>query len=139
MLLPVEYAIDSAISRNFGPDSGHSQSNYCQADNAMNILMLSVTFPYPPSRGGTEVRTYNLLKALQEQHQVTLMTLRHEQVNDEEVAELQNQVETLQVFPSPSENYSRSLVAKTFGLADFYLMAGLRAPAFDKLMKFSIG
>ncbi|RZM78974.1 glycosyltransferase family 4 protein [Leptolyngbya iicbica] len=85
----------------------------------MNILMLSVTFPYPPSRGGTEVRTYNLLKALQEQHQVTLMTLRHEQVNDEEVAELQNQVETLQVFPSPSENYSRSLVAKTFRFGRF--------------------
>lgn len=40
----------------------------------MNILMLSSTVPYPPSRGGTEVRTYHLLAYLQQCHRVTLVT-----------------------------------------------------------------
>lgn len=88
----------------------------------MNILMLSVTFPYPPSRGGTEVRTFNLLKALQQaQHQVTLMTLRHASVTDEEVTELKDWVETLQIFPTPEESYSRSPVAKVRRFGQFLL------------------
>lgn len=87
----------------------------------MKILMLSVTFPYPPTRGGTEVRTFNLLKALQAQHQVTLMTLRHDGVTDAEVTELQDWVETLQIFPTPVENYSRSPVAKALRYGHFLL------------------
>ena len=51
----------------------------------MNILMLSATFPYPPTRGGTSVRTFNLLKYLKEQgHQISLGTLREHDVTDEE-------------------------------------------------------
>lgn len=85
----------------------------------MNILMLSVTFPYPPSRGGTEVRTFNLLKALQAEHQVTLVTLRHDQVTDEEVTALEDAVETLKVFPTPPEQHSRNAVAKASRFVDF--------------------
>jgi len=41
----------------------------------MRILMISTTFPYPPTLGGTEVRTYNLLLYLKQQgHQVDLVT-----------------------------------------------------------------
>jgi polysaccharide biosynthesis protein PslH len=41
----------------------------------MRILMISTTFPYPPTLGGTEVRTYNLLLYLKRQgHQVDLVT-----------------------------------------------------------------
>jgi len=69
----------------------------------MNILMLSSTFPYPPNRGGTEIRTFNLLKYLQQHHQVTLVTQRHERVADTEVEELKNWVSKLVVFPLPTE------------------------------------
>ena len=41
----------------------------------MRILMISTTFPYPPTLGGTEVRTYNFLLYLKRQgHQVDLVT-----------------------------------------------------------------
>lgn len=65
----------------------------------MNILMLSSTFPYPPIRGETQVRTFNLLKYLSERHTITLVTQRTEDVTDAEVEELQHWVEELVVFP----------------------------------------
>ncbi|GAB4379017.1 MAG: TIGR03087 family PEP-CTERM/XrtA system glycosyltransferase [Elainellaceae cyanobacterium] len=67
----------------------------------MNILMLSATFPYPPTRGGTQVRTFNLLKHLSQHHAVTLMTLRSPEVTEAEVAELRQWVHELQVFSKP--------------------------------------
>ena len=73
----------------------------------MKILMLSSTFPYPPSRGGTEVRTFNLLKYLQQNHQVTLVTQCQEEISDREVAELRSQVDELIVFPLPPQPESQ--------------------------------
>ncbi len=67
----------------------------------MKILMLSSTFPYPPSRGGTEIRTFNLLKYLQQRHAVTLVTQRHSGVTDAEVAELRSEVTELVMFGLP--------------------------------------
>ncbi|HEY9627755.1 MAG TPA: glycosyltransferase family 4 protein [Coleofasciculaceae cyanobacterium] len=67
----------------------------------MNILMISATFPYPPTRGGTQVRTFNLLKHLQQHHAVTLLTLRSPDVSEEEVAALREQVSELAIFSRP--------------------------------------
>jgi polysaccharide biosynthesis protein PslH len=67
----------------------------------MKILMLSSTFPYPPTRGGTQVRTFNLLKYLSERHDITLITQRSEEVTDAQVEQLQHWVEELVVFPQP--------------------------------------
>jgi glycosyltransferase involved in cell wall biosynthesis len=67
----------------------------------LNILMLSSTFPYPPSRGGTEVRTFNLLKHLALRHSVTLVTQRHAEVTDAEVEALRACVKELLIFPLP--------------------------------------
>ncbi|NER80338.1 MAG: glycosyltransferase [Leptolyngbya sp. SIO1D8] len=78
----------------------------------MNILMLSVTFPYPPSLGGTEVRTFHLLKALQQNHQVTLFTLRHGGIPEADVQALKNWVSDLKVFPAPTNQYDRSIFSK---------------------------
>ncbi|NEQ47863.1 MAG: glycosyltransferase [Leptolyngbya sp. SIOISBB] len=87
----------------------------------MNILMLSVTFPYPPTRGGTEVRTFNLLKALRAEHQVTLVTIRHDQVTDEEIAGLKNWVDALQVFSLPQEKQGHSPMAKVSRFVNFLI------------------
>jgi len=64
----------------------------------MKILMLSSTFPYPPSRGGTEVRTFNLLKYLSQRHDVILGTVRSPDVTDAQIDELRQQVSKLAVF-----------------------------------------
>jgi polysaccharide biosynthesis protein PslH len=65
----------------------------------MKILMLSATFPYPPTRGGTQVRTFNLLKYLQQRHAVTVLTLRSPDVSDAEVSALRASVTELAIFP----------------------------------------
>ncbi len=76
----------------------------------MNILMLSATFPYPPTRGGTSVRTFNLLKYLKQQgHQISLATLRTDEVTDSEVEALADWVDDLAVFEHPIlESQSRN-------------------------------
>ena len=86
----------------------------------MNILILSATFPYPPTRGGTEVRTFNLLKYLSHNHAVTLLTLRPPDVTDAEVEELRQWVTELVVFPRPPEQ-TKSVVAKLRRLGQFVL------------------
>jgi polysaccharide biosynthesis protein PslH len=85
----------------------------------MNILMISSTFPYPPTQGGTQVRTFNLLKYLQQHHAVTLLTLRsphisesenpaerehlsgNENPSESEIEALRAQVAELVIFPRP--------------------------------------
>ncbi len=64
----------------------------------MRILMLSSTFPYPPSRGGTQVRTFNLLQYLSRRHDVILGTLRSPDVTDSQIDALRQQVKELAVF-----------------------------------------
>ncbi|MEG4855211.1 glycosyltransferase family 4 protein [Microcoleus sp. B5-D4] len=67
----------------------------------MKILMLSSTFPYPPSRGGTQVRTFNLLQYLSRRHDVILGTVRSSDVTDAQIDTLRQQVTELAVFPHP--------------------------------------
>ena len=76
----------------------------------MNILMLSATFPYPPTRGGTAVRTFNLLKHLKQKgHSIALATQRTGDVSDEEVTALEKWVDDLAVFDRPSNPPSDAL------------------------------
>lgn len=67
----------------------------------MNILMLSSTFPYPPTRGGTQVRTFNLLKYLTQSHTITLVTQREPDLRDAEIAGLRDYVDNLVLFNRP--------------------------------------
>ena len=86
----------------------------------MNILMLSATFPYPPTRGGTSVRTFNLLKYLKEQgHQITLATLRFGDVTDAEVAALEGWVDSLAVFPRLADPAGNNALGKAQRLLNF--------------------
>ena len=88
----------------------------------MNILMLSATFPYPPTRGGTSVRTFHLLKYLKEQgHKVSLATLRtYRFVSDEAVAALEEWVEELAVFPCmPDPDQTSGKLGQVKRLATF--------------------
>lgn len=73
----------------------------------MNILMLSNTFPYPPTKGGTQVRTFHLLKYLNHFHSVTLLTQRSEDVSDTEIKALREFVSELVVFEKPSDRSNK--------------------------------
>lgn len=70
----------------------------------MKILMLSSTFPYPPTQGGTQVRTFNLLKYLSANHSITMITQQSSDVTDTEVEALREWVEELVVFPQPQQS-----------------------------------
>lgn len=67
----------------------------------MKILAISATFPYPPSRGGTQVRTFNLLKALSQHHEIALATQRSADVTEDEIEALRQWVADLWVFARP--------------------------------------
>ncbi len=68
----------------------------------MRILMISTTFPYPPTLGGTQIRTFYLLKHLAQRHEVTLVTQRSDEVTEEEVNALATYVDQLVCFPRPT-------------------------------------
>ncbi|KYC39998.1 glycosyl transferase family 1 [Scytonema hofmannii PCC 7110] len=103
----------------------------------MRILMLSSTFPYPPSRGGTEIRTFNLLKYLHQNHEVTLVTQRHKAVSDAEVEELRNWVSELVVFPLPPEPQNRSGMASLLAKARRFTNSVLKAIPANVLYRYS--
>ncbi len=67
----------------------------------MRILMLSNTFPYPPTRGGTPIRTFHLMRYLQRQNSVTMLTQRTADVTDAEIEGLQDCIDELVVFDRP--------------------------------------
>ena len=66
--------------------------------------MLSSTFPYPPTRGGTQVRTFNLLKYLQVNHHITLVTQPEPGVTETEIAGLRDCVDELVLFNRPHDS-----------------------------------
>jgi glycosyltransferase involved in cell wall biosynthesis len=68
--------------------------------------MLSSTFPYPATRGGTQVRTFNLLKYLTQRHAVTIVTQYEPDVTDAEIAGLRDCVDNLIIFERPPESAS---------------------------------
>lgn len=80
--------------------------------------MLSVTFPYPPSKGGTQVRTFNFVKYLSQRHEVTLVTLPSKDVTPQEIDALRKIVNTLVVFSQPVE-VSTNILSKIGRLGAF--------------------
>lgn len=61
--------------------------------------MISSTFPYPPTRGGTEVRTFNLLTYLSRHYQVTLVTQSETLIAAETQDKLREFLQDLVIFP----------------------------------------
>jgi glycosyltransferase involved in cell wall biosynthesis len=86
----------------------------------MKILMLCSTFPYPPTKGGTHNRTFNLLKPIAERHQVTLITQRTDDVTDEEIEKLRQFVAELIVFDRP-ELETKGIIGKLKRFSQFWL------------------
>ncbi len=85
----------------------------------MKILMLCSTFPYPPTKGRKQLRTFHLLQHLVSNHEVTLVTQRTEEVTDEEVEMLQEQVTELVIFPVKTTSQTVGLMDKAKRLSTF--------------------
>lgn len=79
--------------------------------------MVSSTFPYPPSRSGTEVRTFNLLKYLQRNHSVALATQRSEGTTEADIEALGHWVDEMKIFPMQGEATSSAKLGKLMGKA----------------------
>lgn len=86
----------------------------------MRIVMLSATFPYPPTRGGTQCRTFNLLKYLSQNHEVTLLTQDVSDLTETQVKELKDWVKELVIFPRPQENQT-NIIGKIKRFTQFWL------------------
>lgn len=90
----------------------------------MNVLMLSCNaFPYPPDRGGAEIRAFHLLEYLRQQHSVTLVTQRYPAVTDAEVAVLQQRLDRLALFPVHRPSKDQGKLAALAGKAERFATA----------------
>ncbi|GAB4539243.1 MAG: glycosyltransferase [Pleurocapsa sp.] len=81
--------------------------------------MVSSTFPYPPTKGGTHNRTFNLLQPIAQHHEVTLITQRNQDTSDQEIEELKNYVTELVIFPPPQALKAR-IIDKIQRLLQFW-------------------
>ncbi|CEJ46623.1 glycosyltransferase family 4 protein [Umezakia ovalisporum] len=90
----------------------------------MHILMLSSTFPYPPTRGGTQVRTFNLLKYLSQRHTITLVTQRDDDVTEIEIVSLRDWVDHLVVFERPPDSGTPSGILQKIQRLSQFLQQG---------------
>ena len=70
----------------------------------MKILMLSSIFPYPPTNGRIELRTFHLLKYLGSHHEVTLATQVPPDISGEHLEALRELVDKLVIFPQVKPN-----------------------------------
>ena len=91
----------------------------------MKILMLTPYLPYPPSSGG-QVRSYNLIKNLATNHQITLFSLiKH----DEEIKytkELEKFCEKVEVFKRSQKPWTlRNILRTGFGFYPFLVIRNL--------------
>ena len=84
----------------------------------MNILMISSTLLYPSRKGGTQGRTFNLLKYLSKNHDITVIVQPNADVSDEEVEKLGKFVSELVVF-SRHRDAKTGIIAKLQRLAQF--------------------
>ncbi|MCC0176072.1 glycosyltransferase [Waterburya agarophytonicola K14] len=85
----------------------------------MKILILCSTFPYPPTKGRKELRTFHLLEYLNTHHQVTLITRRDRTISDAEVEALEEQVEELVIFDLDLNSEPGGLIDKAKRLGTF--------------------
>ncbi|MDJ0800529.1 MAG: glycosyltransferase family 4 protein [Calothrix sp. MO_167.B12] len=90
----------------------------------MNILIISSTFPYPPTRGGTQVRTFNLFKHLAKNHSITVVTQQEPGVTEAEINGLRNFVDNLVLFNRPANISTTGGILKKIQRFNQFLLTG---------------
>ena len=91
----------------------------------MKILMLTPYLPYPPSSGG-QVRSYNLIKNLAKEHQITLFSLIKHNSELEYVKELEKFCTKVKVFKRSERPWTLKNIFRTgFSLYPFLVIRNL--------------
>jgi glycosyltransferase involved in cell wall biosynthesis len=97
----------------------------------MEILMLSSTFPYPPTKGRKQLRTFHLLKQLSKTNSVTLVSQPAEDVSEEEIEYLEEQVAQLITFAPSTASEKVGILDKAKRLGTF-IQQGIPPQILDK-------
>ena len=91
----------------------------------MRILMLTPYLPYPPSSGG-QVRSYNLIKNLAKDHQITLFSLIKDDEELKYVKELEKFCQRVRVFKRSGKPWTLKNIFRTgFSLYPFLVIRNL--------------
>ncbi len=91
----------------------------------MKILMLTPYLPYPPSSGG-QVRSYNLIKNLASQHQITLFSLIKNEEELKYIKKLEKFCAKVKVFKRAERPWTFKNILKTgFGPYPFLVIRNL--------------
>lgn len=87
--------------------------------------MLTPYLPYPPSSGG-QIRSYNLIKYLAKDNEITLFSLIKNESEKEHVKELQKYCKSVKVFNRSSKPWTIGNILKTgFSLYPFVVVRNL--------------
>ncbi len=78
----------------------------------MKILMLTPYLPYPLLSGG-QIRTYNLLKKLANQHDITLFSLIKDEQERQHITELESFCHKVKVFKRSKRPFTTKNILKT--------------------------
>jgi len=93
----------------------------------MKILMLTPYLPYPPSSGG-QVRSYNLIKNLSQQHQITLFSLIKDDEEGKYIRELEKFCVKVRTFKRPTKPWTlRNILKTAFSFYPFLVIRNLSA------------
>lgn len=91
----------------------------------MKILMLTPYLPYPPSSGG-QVRSFNLIKSLAKDHEITLFSLIKQEGEKKYVSELEKYCRKVRVFSRPPKPWTFKNIMRTgFSLYPFVVVRNL--------------
>jgi glycosyltransferase involved in cell wall biosynthesis len=91
----------------------------------MKILMLTPYLPYPPSSGG-QVRSYNLLKYLGTNHEITLFSLIKYEQEKKYIPKIKKFCRKVRVFKRPEKPWSLRNILKTgFSFYPFLVVRNL--------------
>lgn len=91
----------------------------------MKILMLTPYLPYPPSSGG-QIRSYNLIKNLAKDHEITLFSLIKQEGEKKYVSELEKYCRKVRVFSRPPKPWTFKNIMRTgFSLYPFVVVRNL--------------
>lgn len=91
----------------------------------MKILMLTPYLPYPPSSGG-QVRSYNLIKNLAKNHEITLFSLIKNDEERKQVSELEKYCRKVKIFNRPPKPWTLKNILRTgFSLYPFVVVRNL--------------
>ncbi len=83
----------------------------------MKILMLTPYLPYPPSSGG-QIRSYNLIKQLSKEHEITLYALIKHEEERQYAKQLEKYCKSVRVFKRPSSPWTLKNIINT-GISKF--------------------